>query len=129
MSSTDISVCIPVPFFLSVAADYFLDQRQLSKEHINDIAPFQNRRKLIISSGTYANLEKEWSTVKSLAEADTLLTVDCSKTAKLCREYDIVSFPTIRLHQNDGTFERYRGQRKAKEYAPVPRQYLLLLDD
>ncbi|KAL2293358.1 hypothetical protein FJTKL_05284 [Diaporthe vaccinii] len=33
----------------------------------------------------------------------------------LCRDFDVVSFPTIRLHQKDGTFERYRGPRKAKE--------------
>ncbi|KAJ0125279.1 protein disulfide-isomerase [Diaporthe amygdali] len=64
----------------------------------------------------HTNLEKEWSSVQKSAEKDTVLTVDCSTRAKLCGEFNIVSFPTIRLHQKDGTFERYRGPRKAKEY-------------
>jgi protein disulfide-isomerase A1 len=70
----------------------------------------------MISSDTYADLDKEWSAVQSAAEADTLLAVDCSVNAKICREFDVASFPTIRLHQKDGTVERYRGSRKAKEY-------------
>ncbi|KAI3392971.1 hypothetical protein diail_4920 [Diaporthe ilicicola] len=64
---------------------------------------------------SYVNLEREWLSVQSSAEKDTVLAVDCSKHAKLCGEFDIVSFPTIRLHQQDGTVERFRGPRKAKE--------------
>lgn len=71
----------------------------------------------MISSESYANLEREWASVQSKAEKGTVLAVDCSNHAKLCRDFDIVSFPTIRLHQKDGTFERYRGPRRAREYA------------
>lgn len=71
----------------------------------------------MISSESYANLEREWVSVQSEAGKDTVLAVDCSTHAKLCRDFDIVSFPTIRLHQKDATFERYRGPRRAREYA------------
>lgn len=75
------------------------------------------QRKLMISSESYANLEREWASVQSEAGKGTVLAIDCSNHAKLCRDLDIVSFPTIRLHQKDGTFERYRGPRRAREYA------------
>lgn len=83
-------------------------------------------RKLIIISESYATLEREWSTVQSSAEKGMVLAVDCSNHAKLCRDFDVVSFPTIRLHKKDGTFERYRGPRKAKEYVTTHIQSLQL---
>lgn len=83
----------------------------------------------MISSESYATLEREWLAVQSSADQDMVLAVDCSNHAKLCRDFDVVSFPTIRLHRKDGTFERYRGPRRGKEYVTTHIQSLQLPPD
>lgn len=74
-------------------------------------------RKLTTGSESYVNLEKELLSLQEVEEKDTVLAVDCSSNSKLCGDFDVVSFPTIRLHRKDGTVERYRGPRRAKQYA------------
>lgn len=59
--------------------------------------------------------KQEWSLVLESEGEGTVISVDCSANPNLCREFDVVSFPAIRLHLQDGTTERYRGPRKAKE--------------
>lgn len=99
----------------NLSANWVFLQRQQSKKHNYFRTPLE-RRKLTISSESYGTFEGEWSSVQSSIAEDRVLAVECSNHAKLCREFDIVSFPAIRLHQKEGTFERYRGLRKAKEY-------------
>lgn len=70
---------------------------------------------LTFGSKSLETFEEEWSSVKSSEIEGTVVTVDCSASQALCRELDVVSFPTVRLHRQDGQVERYRGARKAKE--------------
>lgn len=57
-------------------------------------------------------LESEWTSAQGTA-GDKLLSVDCSTETNLCHQHGVSSFPTIRLHNPDGTQTRYRGPRKA----------------
>ncbi len=49
--------------------------------------------------------------------AEKLASIDCSAEAKSCDRLGVSSFPTIRLHNADGTQTRYRGHRKASPIA------------
>ncbi|ODA78232.1 hypothetical protein RJ55_05613 [Drechmeria coniospora] len=53
----------------------------------------------------------EWEAVQHTGT--TRLAIDCTRDAELCREFDVVSFPTIRLYRRDGAMVRYRGDRRA----------------
>ncbi|KAK0643961.1 hypothetical protein B0T16DRAFT_513272 [Cercophora newfieldiana] len=60
------------------------------------------------------SLEAEWATVQeSLQDAD-ILSVDCATEAAFCSEMDAVTFPAIRVYNEDGTITRYRGPRRSK---------------
>ncbi|KAF3766148.1 hypothetical protein M406DRAFT_339425 [Cryphonectria parasitica EP155] len=59
--------------------------------------------------------EKEWYSLQTSQQEGTVISINCSASQALCREFDVVSFPTVRLHGQDGQFERYRGPRKAED--------------
>lgn len=58
------------------------------------------------------NLESEWLSATVQARS-SLISIDCTIESGLCKEHDIISYPTIRLFQNHGARRRYRGPRKA----------------
>ncbi|KAK4239245.1 protein disulfide-isomerase [Achaetomium macrosporum] len=57
---------------------------------------------------------------------DNIVSFDCEKDAKYCRELDVASFPSIRLYHRDGRMDQYRGPWKARE---AIRPYLLEADE
>ncbi|KAI4596686.1 hypothetical protein KJ359_005028 [Pestalotiopsis sp. 9143b] len=57
-------------------------------------------------------LESEW--LKISESEETLSSVDCSALPQLCKDYDIISYPTIRYFDGHGTMTPYRGPRIAK---------------
>ncbi|KAK0724359.1 hypothetical protein B0H67DRAFT_103111 [Lasiosphaeris hirsuta] len=57
-------------------------------------------------------LETEWTAIQP-QDSDRIASVDCSAESKLCEEFQISSFPTIRLYQQNGKPYRYRGPRRA----------------
>ncbi|OHE94677.1 hypothetical protein CORC01_10078 [Colletotrichum orchidophilum] len=69
-----------------------------------------------------AALEKHWSAVEDAVP--TALSVDCSTSPSLCAEFDVASYPAIRLYRQDGTKHHYRGPRKASEITAFVRRML-----
>ncbi|KAE8453967.1 hypothetical protein EG329_007743 [Mollisiaceae sp. DMI_Dod_QoI] len=62
-------------------------------------------------------LETEWVSATSQT-SQRLLSIDCTVEADLCTEYDVVSFPAIRLLKGSESVMRYKGARKASEIIP-----------
>ncbi|KAH7350743.1 thioredoxin-like domain-containing protein [Rhexocercosporidium sp. MPI-PUGE-AT-0058] len=57
-------------------------------------------------------LEPEWLSATARSQG-SLISIDCTIEAELCREHKIISYPTIRLFTIQGEKRRYRGPRKA----------------
>ncbi|KAK3348889.1 hypothetical protein B0T25DRAFT_609157 [Lasiosphaeria hispida] len=57
-------------------------------------------------------LKPEWTAIQS-QDSERIASVDCSAHPKLCEEFQISVFPTIRLYRQNGKPYRYRGPRKA----------------
>ncbi|KAF8848341.1 hypothetical protein BDZ45DRAFT_681286 [Acephala macrosclerotiorum] len=62
-------------------------------------------------------LEPEWLSATSQT-SQHLLSIDCTVEEDLCVQYDVVSFPAIRLLQGSESIMRYKGPRKASEIIP-----------
>ncbi|KUJ15828.1 uncharacterized protein LY89DRAFT_97094 [Mollisia scopiformis] len=62
-------------------------------------------------------LEAEWISATSQTNQH-LLSIDCKAEADLCAEYDVVSFPAIRLLKGSESSMRYKGPRKSSEIIP-----------
>ncbi|KAI0155664.1 thioredoxin-like domain-containing protein [Pestalotiopsis sp. NC0098] len=67
---------------------------------------------LVAYSAASQALESEW--LKISESEETLSSVDCSILPQLCKDYDIISYPTIRYFDGHGTMTPYRGPRIAK---------------
>ncbi|KAF9874384.1 hypothetical protein CkaCkLH20_07947 [Colletotrichum karsti] len=57
--------------------------------------------------------EPEWDSIRE--KHLNTISVNCIRNRKLCDETEISSFPTIRLYGTNGTMQRYRGPRRAKD--------------
>ncbi|KAH9218735.1 thioredoxin-like domain-containing protein [Leptodontidium sp. 2 PMI_412] len=70
-------------------------------------------------------LEPEWLSATARSQ-NSLISIDCTIEEKLCKEHEIISYPTIRLFKKQGEQRRYRGPRKASSIlefmsrAPLP---------
>ncbi|KAI1858043.1 uncharacterized protein JN550_012936 [Neoarthrinium moseri] len=62
-------------------------------------------------------LEPEWSSI-SVSEK-TLGSVDCTSQIQLCKDYDIISYPSIRYFDGHGKMTPYRGPRTGPLYALI----------
>ncbi|KAK0672177.1 thioredoxin-like domain-containing protein [Cercophora samala] len=60
-------------------------------------------------------LQHEWMDFQKRDQASLYISIDCSKDAKLCQQYNVRSCPTIRLYKQDGSYTSYRGPRKAQQ--------------
>jgi len=63
-------------------------------------------------------LDVEWTEVVKEASKNTaVLSIDCTQDAKLCAEFDVASYPAIRLFHGDSLdgVQRYRGAREAPD--------------
>lgn len=58
------------------------------------------------------SLESEWISAAEELE-DSLVSIDCVSETSLCEEYEVISYPAIRLFRGDESVTRYRGPRKA----------------
>ncbi|KAK9773445.1 putative Thioredoxin-like domain-containing protein [Seiridium cardinale] len=54
-------------------------------------------------------LEPEWEAISKTEKS--LGSVDCTALPQLCRDYDVISYPTIRYFDGHGTITPYRGPR------------------
>ncbi|CZR60580.1 uncharacterized protein PAC_10476 [Phialocephala subalpina] len=59
-------------------------------------------------------LEAEWLSATSQT-SQNLFSIDCTIEADLCTQYDVASFPAIRLLKGSESIMRYKGPRKASE--------------
>ncbi|KAI0180742.1 hypothetical protein GGR52DRAFT_566999 [Hypoxylon sp. FL1284] len=57
-------------------------------------------------------LEAEW-TAATEKEKKTLISVDCASEASLCREFGVISYPSLRFFDGHGKMTPYRGPRRA----------------
>lgn len=64
------------------------------------------------SSAASQALEAEWEKIS--ATEKTLSSIDCSSLSQLCKDYDIISYPTIRFFDGHGTITPYRGPRTSQ---------------
>ncbi|KAJ2895606.1 protein disulfide isomerase [Zalerion maritima] len=63
----------------------------------------------------------------STYHTSSIFVIDCTNFGPTCQEqYGVYSYPAIRLYFPDGTYERYRGQRKAAEILPYLKRILRL---
>ncbi|KAK1640578.1 hypothetical protein BDP81DRAFT_420337 [Colletotrichum phormii] len=81
-----------------------------------------NEHSLVACIDASTALEKHWSAVEDAIP--TALSVDCSTSASLCTDFDVASYPAIRLYRQDGTKHHYRGPRKASEITAFVRRML-----
>jgi protein disulfide-isomerase A1 len=51
--------------------------------------------------------------VQKSEKDSNILSFDCSASPKVCDEYGVASFPSIRLFHGDGSVDRYRGLRRS----------------
>lgn len=62
---------------------------------------------------------------KALQEKDLkvkLGKVDCTKNSRLCQEYNIRAYPTMKIFKNgQELYHDYDGPRRVSAYVPVPR--------
>ncbi|KAG4440185.1 hypothetical protein IFR05_004330 [Cadophora sp. M221] len=56
-------------------------------------------------------LEPEWLSAAARSQ-NSLISIDCTIEAELCKEHEIISYPTIRLFKSQEERRRYRGPRK-----------------
>ncbi|ETS85669.1 hypothetical protein PFICI_03694 [Pestalotiopsis fici W106-1] len=64
------------------------------------------------SSAASQALESEWEKISESEK--TLSSIDCSSLAQLCKDYEIISYPTIRFFDGHGTITPYRGPRTSQ---------------
>jgi len=64
-------------------------------------------------------LESEWIAIQESERDNNVVSVDCAAKPRLCDEYDVASYPAIRLFHGDGRVDRYRGARRSSAYAPL----------
>ncbi|OTA96273.1 hypothetical protein M434DRAFT_128661 [Hypoxylon sp. CO27-5] len=57
-------------------------------------------------------LEPEWISATE-SEKKSLISIDCSSAASLCREFDVISYPALRFFDGHGKMTSYRGPRRA----------------
>lgn len=65
-------------------------------------------------------LEKEWQAAVPSAE-DQLISVDCHTDRDQCAEYQVTSYPTLRLFQNGKPVVDYSGPRRSSAYGDPAR--------
>ncbi|KAL7623688.1 hypothetical protein AAE478_005240 [Parahypoxylon ruwenzoriense] len=58
-------------------------------------------------------LEPEW-TFAAESEEKALISINCASTPSLCREFGVISYPTLRFFDGHGEMTSYRGPRRAK---------------
>ncbi|KAK0654780.1 hypothetical protein B0T16DRAFT_486516 [Cercophora newfieldiana] len=58
-------------------------------------------------------LEPEWTEVQKRSKDESIFSLDCLANPDVCQEFDVASYPAIRLYHRDGEMTRYRGERKA----------------
>ena len=62
------------------------------------------------------SLEPEWTSMQAAEKDDNIVSFDCSSNIKVCKQdFDVASFPAIRLYHRDGRMDRYRGDRTGRE--------------
>ncbi|KAH8885349.1 hypothetical protein GQ53DRAFT_751320 [Thozetella sp. PMI_491] len=60
-------------------------------------------------------LEPEWVRIQETERDNNILSVDCAARSQICKEFGVVSYPSIRLYREGGaSVDRYRGPRRAK---------------
>ncbi|KAI1769948.1 hypothetical protein F4818DRAFT_446796 [Hypoxylon cercidicola] len=57
-------------------------------------------------------LESEW-TLATETGKKTLISIDCTAAASLCREFGVISYPALRYFDGHGKMTSYRGPRRA----------------
>ena len=67
-----------------------------------------------LSSAASQALEAEWDKISETEK--TLSSIDCSSLSQLCKDYDIISYPTIRFFDGHGTITPYRGPRTSQSW-------------
>ncbi|OAA57535.1 Thioredoxin-like fold protein [Niveomyces insectorum RCEF 264] len=80
----------------------------------------------LLSREACRKLEPEWTDVESALEDGHVVSIDCSADPTLCDDFDVASYPAIRLvrGRGDGRTSRYRGPRHAPEIIAFLRRSL-----
>jgi len=60
-------------------------------------------------------LEPEWKVLQDTSSDPDIVSFDCSENMIVCQEFDIASYPAIRLYRRDGGMHRHRGERTPSE--------------
>ncbi|KAK0634168.1 hypothetical protein B0T14DRAFT_415967, partial [Immersiella caudata] len=59
--------------------------------------------------------EPEWKAVQDSSKDLNIVSFDCLKNPRVCRESDVESYPAIRLYRRGRKMIRYRGERDAEQ--------------
>lgn len=57
-------------------------------------------------------LEPEWLST-SAQQRENLMSIDCTAESKLCKEFDVISYPALRYFDGHGNMKPYRGPRRS----------------
>lgn len=65
-------------------------------------------------------LELEWTPAVADLTATQAISVDCSEAADVCQEYDVSSYPSLKVFKGGEPKSTYLGPRRAAAYVSLP---------